>query len=151
MTLDDLVDDIAVDTNYAFLPKVVLQPDGTSLRATFCNCYVSVVTAAMGCAIPPKLANKQNAWLKSSGRATGWVPCNREAAEDFSNRDYTVVASWVNPTGGPGHIAVCVPTPPDGEGLWVSSAGQNNHVRCSLEKSFGVSIEPEFFVFQPGE
>lgn len=150
MTLDDVVDGLDVEENFAFLPKVILQTDGTSLQVTHCNGYANAVTAALGCPIPPKLANKQHAWLKAEGVRQGWVPCNEQAAASFVERDYTVVAVWTNPTGGPGHIAACVPTPEGEEGLWVTSAGKRNHRRCQIEKSFG-SLEAEFFVFQPGE
>lgn len=150
MTLDEVIDGIDVESNFAFLPKTVLLDNNQPLHCTFCNVYATCVTAAMGCAIPPKLANKQHAWLKAEGAALGWVKCNDEAAEHFVERDYTVVAVWTNPTSGPGHIAVCVPTPAGEQGLWVSSAGKRNHRRCQIEKSFG-SLEPEFFVFSPGE
>lgn len=147
MTLLDLVTAMDVESNYAFAAKVVLQPDGTSLHATFCNCYVSTVTAALGCPIPPKLANKQHAWLKREGAKAGWVPCDQSAALHFALRGQPTVAVWTNPTGGPGHIALVVPAPneADKDDIWVSSAGRHNHIACPLETSFGVSIDPEFF------
>lgn len=150
MTLDEVVDGIDVENNFAFMPKTVLLENNQPLTCTFCNCYATAVTAAMGCAIPPKQANKQHAWLKTEGARLGWVPCDPLAAEHFVERDYTVVAAWTNTSGGNGHIAVCVPTPAGEEGLWVSSAGRKNHRRCQIEKSFG-SLEPEYFCFQPGE
>lgn len=151
MTLLELVTNMAVDENYAFIAKVVLQPDGTSLHATFCNAYASVLTAALGCPIPPKLANKQHAWLKADGAKQGWVPVDKGAAAHFAAHGQPAVAVWTNITGGPGHIALLVPAPDGSEDVWVSSAGRHNYVAAPLEKSFGVSIEPEFFAYQPGE
>lgn len=140
-----LIAGMDVASNFAFAPHVIVMPDGTSKAVTWCNAYATCLTAAMGCAIPPKLANKQHAWLASeAGVAAGWKPCDRETARMRASMGFPVVAVWTNPTG-PGHISVLVPPPATDPGrIYVSTAGRDNFVRAPLERSFGMLV-PEFF------
>lgn len=135
-----LITDMAVTANYAFTPR-----DGL----TFCNCYISVLTAALRCAIPPRLANLQNAWLKSNeGLLAGWMPVDVETARHRAALGYPTVASWSNPKhDAPGHIALVVPSPPGVASMYISQAGTENFLRAPIGRGFG-SIQPDFFTHQ---
>ena len=135
-----LVSDMAVTANFAFHPR-----DGQ----TFCNCYVAVLTAALRAPIPPRLANLQNAWLKSDeGRMSGWMPVDSETARQRATLGYPTVASWRNPKDSlPGHIALLVPAPQGATGIYVTAAGAENFVRAPVGRSFGVNV-PEWFTHQ---
>ena len=135
-----LVGDMAVTANFAFMPR-----DGM----TFCNCYVSVLAAALRSPIPPRLANLQNAWLKSDeGRMAGWMPVDSETARQRAALGYPTVASWRNPKDSlPGHIALLVPPPQGAIGIYVTAAGAENFVRAPVGRSFGVN-QPDYFTHQ---
>lgn len=135
-----LVSDMAVTANFAFHPR-----DG----ATFCNCYVAVLTAALRCPIPPLLANLQNIWLKSEeGRMAGWMPVDELTASQRAALGYPTVPSWRNPIDtSPGHIGLLMPAPSGSTKLHVTAAGAQNFVRAPLTSSFGLHV-PEFFTHQ---
>lgn len=135
-----LVSDMAVTHNFAFTPR-----DGL----TFCNCYVAVVTASLRCPIPPRLANLQNAWLKSDeGRMAGWMPVDAETARARAQLGYPTVASWANPKhDAPGHIALLVPAPQGVASIHISQAGTENFIRAPIGRGFG-SLAPDYFTHQ---
>lgn len=122
-----------------------------SAERTFCNDYVNAVTTALGCPVPPILANEQHDWLASP--ANGWRQLVDDAdgtaaekARLLAESGVPVVASWKNPTAGHGHVAVCVPAPDSDKGaLYVSAAGSQNWQQAPLTKSFGLSIHPDFY------
>lgn len=135
----NLIGGIDVVDNFAFIAR-----DGV----TVCNCYVTVCTAALGCAIPPMLANKQHAWLLSpEGQLAGWMHVDSETARQRAALGYPTVASWSNPDGH-GHIALCVPPPPGDARLFVSAAGAENFVRAPIERSFGTGKDIAFFTHE---
>lgn len=143
-----LITGIDVVNNFAFLPhRRVLDDsrDTITPRLTLCNAYVTACTAGLGCAIPPMLANKQHAWLKSNeGMLAGWMPVDPETARQRAQLGYPTVAAVMN-LSGHGHIALVVPQaatePP---GLYVSSAGATNFIRTPMARSFG-ALKPSFF------
>lgn len=139
-TVLSLISDMAVTHNFAFAPR-----DG----ATFCNCYVSVLTAALRCPIPPLLANLQHAWLTSEeGRMAGWMPIDTETARQRAQLGYPTVAAWLNPKHDkPGHIALVVPAPAGVASLHVSAAGAENFVRAPIGRSFG-TLQPDYWTHQ---
>jgi hypothetical protein len=102
----------------------------------------------MGAPVPLALANDQHDWL-----AANWEQLKDdengaaiEKARLLAESGELVVASWKNPTGSHGHIAVCVPAADADEGkLCVSAAGGQNWMQAPIEKSFGLSIHPDFF------
>lgn len=131
-----LVSGIDVVNNFAFLAR-----DGV----TVCNCYVTVCTAALGCAVPPMLANKQHEWLLSNeGMLAGHMHVDSETARQRAALGYPTIASWSNPQGH-GHIAMCVPPPFGDARLFVSAAGEHNFVRAPIERSFGLGKSIDFF------
>jgi hypothetical protein len=134
-----LISGIDVVNNFAFLAR-----DGV----TVCNCYVTCCTAALGCAVPPMLANKQHEWLMSSeGQLAGWLHVDSETARQRATLGYPTVVSWLNPEGH-GHIALCVPPPTGDARLFVSAAGLQNFVRAPIERSFGIGKTLSFFTHQ---
>jgi len=134
-----LISGIDVVNNFAFLMR-----DGV----TVCNCYATVCTAALGCAIPPMLANGQHAWLLSNeGQLAGWMHVDSETARQRAALGYPTVASWANPEGH-GHIALCVPPPSGDARLFVSAAGHQNFVRASIDRSFGLNKSIDFFTHE---
>lgn len=137
-----LIRGIDVEHNVAFQPR-----DGL----TFCNAYTNVVTSALGCPVPNRLANDQHDWLLSEpGQLAGWGRIDSATASLRSSLGYPVVAAWRNP-GGHGHIAPVVPAPAaDPARLYVSAAGAENFVRCPLERSFGVHT-PDLFTNRMGD
>ncbi|TXH58772.1 MAG: hypothetical protein E6Q97_01330 [Desulfurellales bacterium] len=146
MTLDELVTAMAVDRVACFAAQLEVQADGTSKFTTQCSAYAYLVCAVRGVPMLVATANKQHDWLMKEGRAVGWTPINRDAAARFAEREEcTVVASAKAAVNG--HIAVCVPVPAGEKGLWVSSAGRNCFVRAPIERSFGASLVPSYFVF----
>ena len=146
-----LVRGIDVVNNFAFLPhrRAFANAKGgwdATPVLTACNLYVNVCTAALGRPIPPKKANEQVAWLKSErGMLAGWMPVDGETARQRAESGYPTVAATTNPAGH-GHIALVVPADASGApGIYVSSAGATNHVRCVLHRSFGVAAMPEYW------
>ncbi len=123
---------LSVESNFAFLPRDSI---------TFCNCYATCFVAARGGVLPPLLANLQHAWLADP--ANGWRKVDTIEAASLADDGATVLAVWTNPTGGHGHIAVVLGS--DDGHLLVSAAGQRNYVCTQLERSFGLTIHPEFF------
>jgi|SRR6185436_5124689 len=135
----NLIAGIDVVDNFAFIAR-----DGV----TVCNCYVTVCTAALGCPIPPMLANKQHAWMLSNeGMLAGWMHVDSETARQRAALGYPTVASWLNPEGH-GHIAMCVPPPSGDARMHVSAAGHQNFVRAPIEKSFGLGKNIAFFTHE---
>jgi hypothetical protein len=145
-----LISGLDVVNNFAFAPHRRAEANGLGTWdatpiVTLCNCYVTCCTAALGCAIAPMLANRQHDWLLSpEGQLAGWMHVDSETARQRAQSGYPTVASLANP-GGHGHIALVVPADPVGPpGLYVSSAGGQNYVRCLLARSFGDST-PDYF------
>jgi hypothetical protein len=141
----ELISGLDVVNNFCFLPHRRFIDDKPTPLLTLCNCYLTVCTAALGCPVPPMLANKQAAWLASNeGKLAGWMGCDAVTAHAKANLGYPVVAVAVSPTGH-GHVALVVPSDPsDAEHLYVSAAGARNFVRTRIERSFG-DLRPSFF------
>lgn len=139
--------------NFAFLPhRRALANDSGGFdptpTLTMCNCLLTVYTAALGCAVPPMLANKQHAWLKSNeGVLAGWMPVDSETARQRAQLGYPTVAAAANPNGH-GHVGLVVPqSVTDKPGLYVSAAGVHNYVRAPIGMSFG-TLKPDFWTHE---
>lgn len=110
---------------------------------TFCNIYVWDVTRAMSAEIPhwwlgrELNANATQDWLAVHGRGLGWFECQEPEVLVRVNEGLPAVASWKNPGGGPGHIAMVVPsTELDGR-PYISQAGGKCLHRRPLAEGFG--------------
>lgn len=151
--LRQLATDLAVVNNFAFLPHRRAIPAQAGLKGptvniggldyvvtdqlTLCNCYLSVVTAALGCPVPPMKANDQiSRFLDANeGKMNGWTECNRLMAIERAKLGYPTVMGAIAP--GHGHIALVMPSPvTDPTGLYVSAAGSSNFVNVPSIKSF---------------
>lgn len=147
-----LIMGVDVVNNFAFQPhrRAVANNKGgfdATPVLTFCNCLVSVYTAALGCPIPPMLAKKQHAWLASNeGKMAGWMQVDAVTAALRAETGYPTVA--VATGAQHDHIALVVPADRVGPpGVYVSAAGAQNFVRAKLERSFGF-LKPEFYSHQ---
>lgn len=126
-----LISGVDVAHNAAFQPR-----DGL----TFCNCLVTVYTAALGCPVPPALANDQVSYLDSNeGRMAGWNECAASTALLRASLGYPVVVGMQEQPHG--HVALMVPSPVADPGrAYVSAAGAECFIRTRLEKSFGLKV-----------
>lgn len=126
---------------------------------TWCNIFVSDVTAALGAPIPHWVttagrptdhadkdngareltANKTCDWLLELGSKFGWQQiAPRDAAEKRAVAGFPTVACWKNPQPGSGHIAILVPG-------GIAQAGKENFNLGSLERGFGTGREILYF------
>ena len=146
--LEQLIQFLDVRNSFAFLPHVRVIDGEPTAQLTLCNVYASVFCAALGVRLPVTLkANKQVAWLQGpEGQAAGWRSVDRLMAVQWAALGHPVVAGWIHPMGGPGHIAMVVPSPHSDEvGAHVSAAGAVNIARGRLENSFGAVGPLHFF------
>lgn len=119
--------------------------DGKPGDETFCNFAAVAITTAMGVPIPQVRANAIAVWLEGQtlDPHSGWERVDEHTAQRMADEGQVAVAVWVNSTGGPGHIAVLVPSLDEG-GTWIAQAGGVNFTRGLLVRGFG-DKEPEFF------
>ena len=133
-------------------------PDGQegSLRGrhTHCSAFVASAAEKLGVYIlrPPQhpqelLANAQNEWLASEGRAEGWRPLAGPAeAQAAANHGDLVVASYHNHHDDkPGHIAIVRPGERTAgqiaaEGPDVIQAGTVNSDSIPIKLGFAVHV-----------
>lgn len=119
--------------------------DGKPGDETFCNFAAVAITSAMGAPLPQMRANAIALWLEgqSVDEVSQWEEVNEHTAQAMADEGQVAVAVWVNPSGGPGHIAVLVPSL-DEPGTWIAQAGATNFTRGLLVKGFG-DKQPRFF------
>ncbi len=119
--------------------------DGKPGDETFCNFAAVAITAAMGVPLPQMRANAIAVWLEGQvlDQYSGWERVDEHTAQRMADEGQVAVAVWANSTGGPGHIAVLVPSLDEG-GTWIAQAGAINFTRGPLARGFG-NYEPEFF------
>jgi hypothetical protein len=86
--------------------------DGRPGDETFCNFAAVAISAAMSAPLPQMRANAIALWLEgqSLDEASQWEEINEHTAQAMADEGQIAVAVWANPTGGPGHIAVLVPS-----------------------------------------
>ncbi len=93
--------------------------------------------------------NRLLGWLSVHGERYHWTQLDRESdAEAAACRGEPVVAMWRNPTGGPGHIGVGVPTPEGKKGLHIAQAGSVNFECRPLKDGFA-TVSPVVFWTHP--
>lgn len=131
--LEQILDALEVETEPRY------RPDGP---ITWCNLAVWDATRALGCDVPhwhrgkELTANGMILWLRSEGVLRGWAHVSEASARLAANRGEAVVAAWLNPHGGHGHVAMVRPTP-DGEPLRIWQAGARNLNSAPLAVGFG--------------
>lgn len=130
-------------------------------KTTFCNIFVWDVTTALGAPIPHWVDAQSNApadayapgarelncnawatWLPGYGARVGWAGVRADDARSAANRGEPCIALWRNPTGGPGHVAVVLPSP--GRDLRIAQAGLRCFEDEPLSHGFG-SVYPITF------
>lgn len=113
---------------------------GDGHAETFCNIFAQDVSEAMGAPLPRRmLANATVAWLDAEATrdASEWLRVDAWEAQRSADKGELAIAGWVNPAGGPGHLAVGVPSLGEA-GWWVAQAGRTNFTRAPVASGFGV-------------
>lgn len=111
---------------------------GDGSPETFCNAFARDVMMALHAQLPWGLrANQLMQWLAGdSGREHEWNQVTEHQAQAFAAEGFPVVGCWFNRNGGPGHIAIVVPS--RGEpGTWIAQAGRTNFARGQISRGFG--------------
>jgi hypothetical protein len=130
---------VATDARY--------QPQGGT---TFCNIFVWDVTRALAAEIPhwwvghEMNANALYDWLSAHGGDYGWTACSADDASAAAAAGKPAVAVWKNPSGGPGHIAVVIPTPDGLSGVYIAQAGARCFYGEALNHGFG-NLVPTYY------
>lgn len=118
---------------------------GDDKSESFCNFFVADVTTALGAPVPQMLANQQLLWLSSDeARKRGWAAVSEHAAMGCVAEGMVCVVGWYNRNGGPGHVAVAVPSLDD-ERLFIAQAGARNFLAAPVKSGFG-DLPVTFFV-----
>lgn len=118
---------------------------GDGQDETFCNFFLADVSTAMGARVPQLRANQQVEWLASpEAKQRGWATLSEHAAIGCVGEGMLGVVGWFNRNGGPGHVAVCVPSL-DGEHLFIAQAGASNFLCRPVKSGFG-DRDVSFFV-----
>lgn len=125
--------------------------DGDGKRETFCNVFINDATDALGCPVPRRLdrtwysANAQHEWLAKYGEANGWRVVDRTWIHPLVEGGRPIVATWLNDSMGPGHIALCVAHKDGRDGIYVAQAGIVCHSCLPYGAAFG-RREAKFYV-----
>lgn len=118
---------------------------GDAKDETFCNFFLRDTSEAMGAPVPQMRANDQVAWLSSeAARQRGWATVSEHAAMGCVSEGMLGVVGWVNRNGGPGHVAVMLPSLEHADS-YVAQAGSRNFLWEPMTHGFG-DREVTFFV-----
>lgn len=119
----------------------------TDGSTTYCNIFLSDVTAAMHVPIPRWIngektyANMIYDWLQNpdQGAALGWELVSAEEAQDLANQGFPVVAAakWPNYHG---HVALIIP----GSGETINSVFYPNSAQAGRENFVGRNVYSGF-------
>ena len=142
---------VAIVAQFCVEHEVRWQPrdlTGDGKPETFCNVFAYDVAQAMGVPLPRARANDLYDFLmdEATDHATippRWELVDAHVAQRCADEGQLVFAAWKNP-GGPGHIAVLLPSLGE-PGVWIAQAGRVNFGRGRLENGFG-TLSPSFFV-----
>lgn len=129
--------------------------NGDGRSETWCNLFVSDVTAALGCPVPRVLtkagsfrwfrADDQCEWFRRDGYAVhGWQQVDASVARMKAQTGNPVVACWRSlSVHTPSHVAIVMPSH-GAPGVWIAQAGGSNFSRGPLESGFG-KLSPVYF------
>lgn len=128
-----------------FFPAVIEDEHGQPLHVTRCNDFTGIYALMCRAAWAPAgwRANEIHDWLADA--KNGWHHVTESEAETLFVVAAVVVASWKNPTGSHGHL--CPVTGKDEQGLLFTAAGGKNFKRCRKADTFGVTLQPDYFVY----
>jgi hypothetical protein len=135
-----ILDRLDVAHNPAYLPT---GKRGTSSRVTHCNQFAQTALRQMGVPTPGGNANSMNRYF--NGQTQGWRKVSAAEAQRMANSGHAAVASWSNPTGGHGHIAIVRPGVLGQGGPRIAQAGGTNFNDGSAARGFGRHT-PDYFV-----
>jgi hypothetical protein len=135
-----ILDRLDVAHNPAYLPT---GKRGTSSRVTHCNQFAQAALRQMGVPTPGGNANSMNSYFNR--QQDGWHRVSAAEAQRMANQGHAAVASWSNPTGGHGHIAVVRPGELGAGGPRIAQAGGTNFNNGSAARGFGRHT-PQYFV-----
>ncbi|MFO0595432.1 MAG: hypothetical protein U0228_09015 [Myxococcaceae bacterium] len=116
---------------------------GTPQRTTYCNQFAQAALRQMGVPTPGGNANSMNRYFNR--QQDGWHAVSAAEAQRMANQGHAVVASWNNPTGGHGHIAIVRPGELGQGGPRIAQAGGTNFNNGSVARGFGRHT-PQYFV-----
>lgn len=115
-------------------------------KSTHCSAYVASIAARLNIPLlrPPQhsqvlLANAQNRWLHQQ---PDWTLITSSEAINRANDGQLVLASYLNPSGQAGHIAVVIPSQ---ELMLVTQAGNINYRSVPFEQVFRHPDQVDFF------
>lgn len=126
-------------------------------KDTFCNIFARDVMLAMGAMLPQFFgkgadgkaielnANAMHEWLVKYGQAFGWRRVSAEQAQANANAGRPTLASWPNPSGKSGHVAVIRPGALDPKlGPAAAQAGKTNWDNKHIANGYG-DIVPTYW------
>lgn len=134
-----------VTTNPRYAPSDL---DKNGVRETWCNLFVSDVTAALGCPVPRVYtkgsafrwvtADEQSDWFRRDGFTLhGWRQYDAPNARNRASLGFPTVVCWRSlSVRVPSHIAMVVPHR-NAPGLWIAQAGGKCFERGAIEVGFG--------------
>jgi hypothetical protein len=157
---EQVINQFAVENNPRYSPKFSAE---NTITATYCNIFAWDVTRAMNAEIPHWVdsqgapapigkgrelsANGTVDWLHAYGEKYGWRKATEQEAQQKANNGSPVVATWKNPSGQSGHIAMVLPkSQPSNESTKIAQAGAKNYNNAPLTKGFGTGKSIEFWV-----
>ena len=116
---------------------------------TWCNEFARRVCAKLGATLGGVYANEQAEWLRTPDAvAAGWASATEPAARQWAQGGGLALATWQNPTGAHGHIAVLVPLAVGEVMTQVAQAGASNFSHGSVLRGFG-HLSVEYHTFSP--
>ena len=149
--INQVLDRLDVEHNPRYRPSGTPH---TSSRVTHCNEFAQDVMRQAGVPrgeLPTGNANHMNQWLNQQGPSHGWRQVSAAEAQRLANQGQVTLASWRNPTGDHGHVAVV--RPGSSNGVRIAQAGGHNYHDAPVSRGFGRHT-PQYFVHdgptQPG-
>ena len=118
---------------------------------TWCNRFAYLVCRELGVVLGGIFANEQCEWLNTQDAINhGWASASEQAARQWTQGGGLSLATWRNPTGGHGHIAVLVPALPGAPvgTTYIAQAGARNFAHEPLSHGFG-GLPAQFFTHSP--
>ena len=121
--------------------------DGDGINDTWCNLFAQDVCEAMSVMLPRhQRANDLVRWLIHESNQFDWEGVTPHIAQRMADEGQLALAAWANTSGGPGHIAVLVPSLGE-PGTWIAQAGGSRFTRGTVESGFG--SKPVLFFAHP--
>lgn len=107
--------------------------DSNGTLDTFCNFFVRDALASLGVHVPKLRANQLCGFFVT---ALDWRAVTQHEAVMRACSGYPTVAGWVNPKGGPGHVALMIPSVRADVPL-CAQAGARNFASGTIALAFG--------------